>query len=216
MRRLRRTTLRAATRTRRSRPATCWPMTATDSTLTAASITGNTQGANGSVVYNGDGTFTYTPNLNFNGSDSFTYTVTDDPGATSTATVHLTVNPVNDAPVAQDDVASGNEDTAITTGNVLANDSDGQHADRGEHHRQHAGRQWLGRLQRRRHVHLYAEPELQRQRQLHLYRHRRPRRDLDGHGPPHGQSGERCAGCAGRRCERQRGHGDHDRQRAGQ
>lgn len=61
------------------------------------SITGNSQGANGSVVYNNDGTFTYTPNLDFNGKDSFTYTVSDG-SLSSTATVNLTVNAVNDAP----------------------------------------------------------------------------------------------------------------------
>ncbi|MGB2984286.1 MAG: Ig-like domain-containing protein, partial [Phycisphaerae bacterium] len=41
------------------------------------SVTGFTQGANGTVVDNGDGTFTYTPNADFSGTDSFTYTVDD-------------------------------------------------------------------------------------------------------------------------------------------
>ncbi len=44
------------------------------------------------------GTVQYTPNADFNGSDSFTYTVTSG-GVTETATVNITVNPVNDVPV---------------------------------------------------------------------------------------------------------------------
>lgn len=70
-----------------------------DDTLTAASITGHSQGANGAVVDNNDGTFTYTPNLDFNGADSFTYTVSDG-SLSSTATVNLTVNAVDDGPAA--------------------------------------------------------------------------------------------------------------------
>jgi Ca2+-binding RTX toxin-like protein len=48
-----------------------------------------------------NGTVTYTPVLNYNGSDSFTYTVRDSAGLTSTASVNLTITPVNDAPVTQ-------------------------------------------------------------------------------------------------------------------
>ncbi len=70
-----------------------------------------------------DGSFVYTPAANFNGSDTFTYTVSDGRGGTAMATATLAVGAVNDAPVAVDDAASGDEDTAIT-GNVLANDSD--------------------------------------------------------------------------------------------
>jgi len=51
------------------------------------------------VVYNNDGTFTYTPDANYNGSDSFTYTVTDGNGGTGTATVQVTVNSVPESDV---------------------------------------------------------------------------------------------------------------------
>ncbi|UZW65159.1 cadherin-like domain-containing protein [Priestia flexa] len=37
-----------------------------------------TQATNGVAVVNADGTFTYTPNLNFNGTDVFTILVSDD------------------------------------------------------------------------------------------------------------------------------------------
>jgi hypothetical protein len=86
-------------------------------TVTAAKAT------NGSVVINGDGTLSYTPNANFNGPDTISYTIDDGFGGTASATVAVTVNPVNDAPVANADTAVTNEDTAITV-NVLANDTD--------------------------------------------------------------------------------------------
>ena len=88
-------------------------------TLTIQSVT---QGANGSVVDNGDGTLTYTPDPDWNGTDSFTYTVTDG-AATDVATVWVVVSPVNDAPVAVDDSDAIAEDGSSTV-NVLANDSD--------------------------------------------------------------------------------------------
>ncbi len=73
---------------------------------------------------NGDGTFTYTPADNYNGADSFTYTVTDGNGQTSTATVNFKVNSVNDGPTAIGDSITVVEDNSITTGNLLANDTD--------------------------------------------------------------------------------------------
>lgn len=79
--------------------------------------------ANGTLVLGADGSFAYTPNADFNGSDSFTYRANDGTEDGNLATVTLTVEPENDAPVAVDDDFSGDEDSVIT-GNVLANDSD--------------------------------------------------------------------------------------------
>ncbi len=89
----------------------------------ALMVSGNTAPANGAVVVNGDGSFTYTPNANYNGSDSFTYTVTDGEGGSDAATVAITIAPVNDDPGAADDAATTSEDTPVTVG-VLGNDSD--------------------------------------------------------------------------------------------
>lgn len=54
-------------------------------------VVGNTDPSNGSVVDNGDGTFTYTPDAGFEGVDTFTYTIDDGKGGTDTATVEVTV-----------------------------------------------------------------------------------------------------------------------------
>ncbi len=63
-----------------------------------------------------DGAFTYTPDPNFpdyNGSDSFKYNALDGFDPSNTATVNITINPVNDPPIAVDDpfytVAEGGE-----------------------------------------------------------------------------------------------------------
>lgn len=77
----------------------------------------------GTLQINANGSYTFTPALNFNGAVPLvTYTMTDGT-ATATSTLRLTVTPVNDRPVASPDVASTPEDTPAR-GNVLNNDSD--------------------------------------------------------------------------------------------
>jgi len=94
-----------------------------DGKVVSSTVTIVSGPSNGSVVNNGNGTVTYTPNENFTGSDSFTYTVKDNNGgATSNvATVTITVGPVNDPPVANDDSDTTPEDTPVTT-NIYACD----------------------------------------------------------------------------------------------
>ncbi len=65
----------------------------------------------------------YTPESNYSGSDAFSYTTSDGQGGTSVALVTVHVAEVNDVPVALDDGASTNEDTAVDI-DVLANDTD--------------------------------------------------------------------------------------------
>ena len=55
----------------------------------------------------------YVPNANFNGSDSFTYTATDSGGLAVTGDASVTVNPVNDPPVADAQSVSTYESTAV-------------------------------------------------------------------------------------------------------
>ena len=91
--------------------------------LTTVSIISGTSNG-GTSVNPTTGVVTYTPNVNFNGSDSFTYTIDDASGSTSNvAAVTITVNAVNDPPVANDDSATTNEDMAVDI-NVALNDAD--------------------------------------------------------------------------------------------
>ncbi|MDI5890519.1 Ig-like domain-containing protein, partial [Halomonas rhizosphaerae] len=86
----------------------------------------------GTVTYNGDGTFTYTANPGAEGSDSFSYTLTDADGDTATATVTLSIAAdstpamisVTDTLVDEDnlevglaDVANG-DDSQVLTGTL--------------------------------------------------------------------------------------------------
>ncbi|NNU14680.1 tandem-95 repeat protein, partial [Vibrio parahaemolyticus] len=77
---------------------------------------------NGTVIVNSDGTVTYTPDDNYVGEDAFTYIVTSG-GVSESTTVEVNVTPVNDAPVAKNDIATTQEDTAVTI-DVLSNDTD--------------------------------------------------------------------------------------------
>ena len=81
--------------------------------------------AHGTVANNG-ASVSYTPLHDFFGSDSFTYTVSDGHGGFDTATVFVTVNNVNDPPVAAPDSYTINQDTTlhVAAQGVLGNDTD--------------------------------------------------------------------------------------------
>ncbi|MCF8428181.1 MAG: tandem-95 repeat protein, partial [Bacteroidia bacterium] len=78
--------------------------------------------AHGTVIMNTDGSYTYTPDANYNGTDVFTYQVCDVTPDCSTATVTITINSVNDVPVAVNDVNTTNEDTPVN-GTAQTNDT---------------------------------------------------------------------------------------------
>ncbi|WP_299625259.1 Ig-like domain-containing protein, partial [Pelagibius sp.] len=93
-----------------------------------------TLGSGALLTLNADGSFDYDPNGQFEGlgagdygEDVFTYRVSDGNDGSDTATVSITVNGVNDPPLAGDDGGAGfvtDEDNAFTTASVLGNDSD--------------------------------------------------------------------------------------------
>ncbi|HGS5557269.1 TPA: tandem-95 repeat protein, partial [Vibrio parahaemolyticus] len=93
-----------------------------ESTDKVVSLDADNGPKNGSVIVNNDGTVTYTPDDNYVGKDTFTYVVTSG-GVSESTTVTVNVTPVNDAPVAKDDIATTQEDTAVTI-DVLPNDTD--------------------------------------------------------------------------------------------
>ncbi|MGX1739932.1 Ig-like domain-containing protein, partial [Bosea sp. NPDC055353] len=78
----------------------------------------------GTITINADGSYTFAPAADYTGAiPVITYTVSDNAGGTDTSTLTLTITPVNDPPVARNDLVSTPEDTTLT-GNVLGNDVD--------------------------------------------------------------------------------------------
>ncbi|MEW6604296.1 MAG: Ig-like domain-containing protein [Thermoproteota archaeon] len=78
----------------------------------------------GTVSLNPDGSITYSPELNFFGTDSFTYSVIDGSSSSDTGTILVTVNPVNDPPIALEDAAPTTSPGIPVTTDVLSNDFD--------------------------------------------------------------------------------------------
>ena len=84
------------------------------------------------------GAFTYTPNANANGADTVTFEATDGSITSNTATVAITIDPQNDAPIAQNGTKSvftgstatgtltaSDIDSAALTYSIIANGSKG-------------------------------------------------------------------------------------------
>ncbi|MFV2058356.1 MAG: tandem-95 repeat protein, partial [Thiohalomonadales bacterium] len=83
----------------------------------------NTQATNGVAAVQLNGGFNYQPNPDFNGSDAFSFSVSDGINKVS-ATVNITVNAVNDAPVANNSAINVLEDTVYSLGVLTASDID--------------------------------------------------------------------------------------------
>ncbi|WP_198314203.1 Ig-like domain-containing protein [Alkalitalea saponilacus] len=77
----------------------------------------------GQATPNPDGTVTYIPDENYFGLDSFYYRVCDETNYCDEAKVTITINPVNDPPVANDNEATLDQNTS-TLVDVLSNDYD--------------------------------------------------------------------------------------------
>jgi VCBS repeat-containing protein len=96
---------------------------AENSALSAILVAGP---SHGTLTLNASGSFSYTPTANFSGTDSFTYRANDGTTDSNVATVSITVNSVNDAPVAKNDRYSTDKKTTLNVlgAGVLKNDSD--------------------------------------------------------------------------------------------
>jgi VCBS repeat-containing protein len=86
----------------------------------------DTTTSKGTLTLNADGSFSYTPNLNFNGTDSFSYHANDGQADSNVVTVSLTVNDVNDPPVADPNGPyTGDEGVPVTFDGSGSFDVDG-------------------------------------------------------------------------------------------
>ncbi len=94
----------------------------TDPDLDTLTVTGVANPPHGTATVVG-GSVHYVPDADYSGPDAFDYSISDGNGGTDTATVSVTVTPVNDAPVANPDSATTAQDTAVTI-TVLGNDTD--------------------------------------------------------------------------------------------
>lgn len=86
-----------------------------------------TQPAHGSLIANLDGSFTYTPDADYNGTDFFLYRAKSGDNLSGLVRVDLTINSVEDSPVAVSDTfnAVQNVELVVSAANgVLKNDSD--------------------------------------------------------------------------------------------
>ncbi|MGC8742442.1 MAG: Ig-like domain-containing protein, partial [Verrucomicrobiia bacterium] len=101
-------------------------------TLTGSDVDGDTlsytvvtQPAHGTLTGTAPA-LTYTPNADYNGSDSFTFKVNDGTVDSAIATVSITVNSVNDAPVINNQTFSiaENSGNGVQVGIVVASDVD--------------------------------------------------------------------------------------------
>ena len=93
----------------------------TDGDLTTYTLVDNV--SNGTLTFNNDGTFTYTPNPDYIGSDVFTYSLCDATLLCDTATVLINVVEANEGPDATNDDYVIDEDEVLTA-NVGDNDTD--------------------------------------------------------------------------------------------
>jgi large repetitive protein len=91
----------------------------------SVTITNAAGDVHGTVTMAPDGALTFTPAPNVNGTVTFPYTVADPSGLSDTGLVSITITPVNDAPVAVDDLVSTPIDAPVTF-NPLANDTDAE------------------------------------------------------------------------------------------
>ena len=122
----------------------------------------------------------YAPHPNANGEDSFTYSVSDGVGGVDSATVFVSITPVNDAPVAVGDVATVARNAPATAIPVLGNDVDVDGESVLITARTSGSKGQVVITGGGTGLTLPAQQERDRHGQLHLHDHRRGRRERDG------------------------------------
>ncbi|MEL7463963.1 MAG: Ig-like domain-containing protein [Pseudomonadota bacterium] len=110
------------------------PLTVTDVSFgnvgEATSVTTDSGDFTGQLTVGADGSFSFTPDAGLDAlpagaveTVTFSYEISDGNGGTDTATVTVTINGLNEGPLAADDAATTDEASAVS-GNVIDNDSD--------------------------------------------------------------------------------------------
>jgi gliding motility-associated-like protein len=101
----------------------------------SGNLTGTVAGTYGTLIWNSNGTYTYTPNSELDSLhmlesvvDNFVVTIIDGHGGIATSSLNITINGENQGPVANSDTNSTIETDVVNetdgSGNLLANDSD--------------------------------------------------------------------------------------------
>jgi VCBS repeat-containing protein len=80
------------------------------------------QASKGSVTINSNGSFAYIAGLNQTGNDSFSFKVNDGKSDSNVSVVSITINAVNDAPVANNGSFSVQEDSGLYSDSVIVSD----------------------------------------------------------------------------------------------
>ncbi|MEH7372088.1 Ig-like domain-containing protein, partial [Priestia megaterium] len=88
-------------------------VTATDTLGRPLTYQVNNLPSNGTIVFNANGTFIYTPNMGFTGIDSFTVLVQNDLGQFATSSVNVVVEGINNTISTQD------QELTIPTGQII-------------------------------------------------------------------------------------------------
>jgi subtilisin family serine protease len=89
----------------------------------ALTVTGVGAAQRGTPTINANGTVHFVPAANAVGDAYFEYTISDGTGGSDTASVYVSLTPVNDPPVAVNDSVTTGQGVAVTI-SVLANDTD--------------------------------------------------------------------------------------------
>lgn len=98
-------------------------VTSNDRDVDPSTLGVSTSPSNGTAEVSGSA-IVYTPDADFTGTDSFNYSVTGLDGAALSGTVNVTVNDVNDAPVAVADSLFLIEDNPLSLSELAENDTD--------------------------------------------------------------------------------------------
>jgi VCBS repeat-containing protein len=93
-------------------------VTGSDPEMSTLTFTLDSTTTNGTLTLSSTGGYRYIPNLNYNGTDSFSFHVSDGILTSTSATIDITVNPINDTPTANTATITAMGNSVVSSGNV--------------------------------------------------------------------------------------------------